>query len=181
MGVTWRKQICFFTDKDEKKARLKAAGAVKKKELDLREKWLGFRFQHEIKAGNLPDVSIRYIDSVVNYGVFAEEEIFKGQFLGEYTGIIRKRKRSSDKKNDYCFQYSIGNWIFNPYIIDAKNEGNMTRYMNHCTNPNVESLGGFANGLMHIIFIAEKKIGKGEQLRYHYGERFWKKRKRAVI
>ena len=180
MGVRWRSHIRFRESGYERKARRRSAYAMRKKELNLREKWLGCRFQHEIIEGTLPEVSIRYIDSVLNYGVFAEESIPKGKFIGEYTGVIRKRKWGSDRKNDYCFEYTIGDWIYNPFIIDAKDEGNMTRFMNHSEDPNIESLSVFADGLMHIIFITEKKIEKGEQLCYHYGDTFWKKRRRAV-
>ena len=179
MGVRWRKTIRFRDLAYERKAYKRADYAMRKKELSLRENWLGAHFSKEVERGVHPDFSIRYIDPVLGYGVFAEEEIPKGGYIGEYTGMIRKRRRGSDKKNDYCFEYTIGDWVYNPFIIDAKEEGNMTRYMNHSEEPNVESLSVFVQGLMHIIFVAEKPIAPGDQLCYHYGDIFWKKRRRA--
>jgi SET domain-containing protein len=149
--------------------------------LSLRENWLGVRFQKELSEGAEPPVSVRWIDDLLGYGVFAEEDIPGGAFLGEYTGVIRKRRRRRDRKNDYCFEYTIGDWVYNPFIIDAKEQGNFTRFINHSQEPNVESLSVHANEIMHIIFVAQEPIKAGQELRYHYGDTFWKKRRDVPI
>ena len=177
--MRWLSSLEFQTGAIIEKVLKQSKKAMKKKELSMRERWLGVFFQKEISNGNLPNVSIRWINAHMGYGVFAEEDFSVGTFIGEYTGVVRKRKRRVDRRNDYCFEYTIGDWVYNPFIIDAKEEGNMSRYMNHSEEPNVESLSVFVQGLMHIIFVAEKPIAPGDQLCYHYGDTFWKKRRHA--
>lgn len=181
MGIHWRNSLIFQTEAFRRKALKESKKAMKRKDLSIRENWLGVRFQKEISSGYIPKISIRYIDEVFEYGVFAEENIPIGAYIGEYTGLIRKRKRRADRKNDYCFEYTIGDWVYNPFIIDAKERGNFTRWINHSEDPNVESLSVFVDGIMHIIFVALKPIKAGSQMCYHYGDTFWKKRRHKMV
>lgn len=181
LGLEYLPSLFFPTDRILSKVRKQSRVAMRKKELSMREKWLGVRFQKELLAGYEPEISIRWIDEFLGYGIFAEREIPSGAFIGEYTGLIRKRRRRADRKNDYCFEYTIGDWVYNPFIIDAKEMGNFTRFINHSETPNVESLSVFADGVMHIIFVAQKSIAQGSQLCYHYGDYFWKKRRNTPI
>lgn len=177
MEMRWLDSLEFPTDSIIKKVLKRSRISMKKKELSIREKWIGTHFRKEISGDFLPPVSIRWIDEKIGYGVFAEKGIPAGAYIGEYTGTVRKRKRWSDRRNDYCFEYTIGDWIYNPFIIDAKGQGNYTRYINHSNSPNLEPLSVFANGVMHIVLLAQKPIVKGTELSYHYGDVFWKKRK----
>ena len=181
MDLIWVERLEFQTDAIIEKVLKKSKQSIKKKELSIREKWLGIHFQKEVSDGYMPKISIRWIDEVLGYGVFAEEDIPLGAYIGEYTGLVRKRARLKDKKNDYCFEYTIGDWIYNPFIIDAKNQGNFTRYINHSEDPNLESLAVYVDEVMHIIFVALKPIKKGMQMCYHYGDYFWKKRRHIRV
>ena len=181
MNLIWHEQLEFQTDAIVDKVVKKSKRAIKKKELSIREKWLSVRFQKEVSEGYMPNVSIRWIDETLGYGVFAEEDILLGAYIGEYTGLVRKRQKRKDKKNDYCFEYTIGDWIYNPFIIDAKDQGNFTRYINHSEDPNLESLAVYVDEVMHIIFVALKPIKKGSQMCYHYGDYFWKKRRHIRV
>lgn len=179
MGFTYLPALTFESEKIEQRVRKRSQLALKKDELSIREKWLGVHFKEVLAKGTPPyHLSIRWIDETMGFGVFAEEKIPAHAFLGEYTGKIRKRKRG-DWKNDYCFEYAIGLWIRNPFIIDAQDQGNYCRFINHAESPNLESVSIFANGIMHIILVALKPIEKGAQLTYHYGDTFWKKRKNS--
>ncbi len=177
MELSYLKGIDFQSDLIIQKVLKQSKKAMKKKQLNLREKWLGVRFQKEISEGCEPSYSIRWIDDAIGYGVFAEADIASGSYIGEYTGLIRKRRRRVDRKNDYCFEYTIGDWIYNPFIIDARDQGNFTRFINHSEDPNIETLSVYANQVMHIIFVAMKPIKAKAQLGYHYGDTFWKKRR----
>ena len=177
MGMRYLKSLTFQTEPIIEKVLRQSKKAIAKKQLSIREKWLGVRYQREISSSYEPKVSIRWIDESLGYGVFAEEEIPVGAYIGEYTGLVRKRQRRTDRKNDYCFEYTIGDWVYNPFLIDAKDQGNFTRYINHSDHPNVESLSVYANEVMHIIFVALKPIKSGVQMCYHYGDTFWKKRR----
>ena len=135
------------------------------------------RFEKEILTGATPPVYLKWIDTTIGYGVFASRSIAAGIYIGEYTGMVRKRRQRKDRTNDYTFEYTIGDWARNPYIIDAKTWGNHTRFINHDgAAPNLETLSVFAGGIMHIIFMAKREIKVDEQLAYDYGDIFWKKR-----
>jgi len=177
LGFRWVNQLQFATPIYEQKVRTRSSYAIRKKELNLREKWLGVRFHPEISSPRLPSVSIRWIDEGFGYGVFAERDFPAGVFVGEYTGLIRKRTPRTDRTNDYCFEYTIGDWLRNPFIIDAKGQGNFTRFINHSDDPNIETLSVYADGVMHIVFLTMEPIERGTQLGYHYGDYFWKKRR----
>lgn len=180
MGIEWLDHLEFCSDKVIQKVHSRSEKAMKKKELSIREKWIGTHFHKEISYSFLPLASIRWIDEKIGYGVFAEEDIPAGAYIGEYTGLVRKRRRLIDRKNDYCFEYTIGDWIYNPFIIDAKGQGNFTRYINHRDDPNLDPLSVFADGVMHIVFVAKKAIPAGTELSYHYGDTFWKKRTNKI-
>ncbi len=177
MGISWLNALEFQTDGYIQKILKQSKRAMRKKELSIRAKWLGVRYKQEVSNGYMPKISIRYIDEHFGYGGFAEEDIAVGAYIGEYTGIVRKRRWRKDRKNDYCFEYTIGDWVYNPFIIDAKGKGNFTRYINHSEDPNVESLSVYVDEVMHIIFVALKPIKAGSQMCYHYGDTFWKKRR----
>ena len=179
MEIRWLDHLDFSNEKVIQKVVCRSEKAMKKKELSIREKWIGTHFHKEILYSFLPMVSIRWIDEKIGYGVFAEKDIPAGAYIGEYTGLVRKRTRWIDRKNDYCFEYTIGDWIYNPFIIDAKDQGNFTRYINHRDDPNLDPLSVFADGVMHIVFVTKKIIPKGAELSYHYGDTFWKKRSKT--
>ncbi|NGX44969.1 MAG: hypothetical protein K940chlam2_00109 [Chlamydiae bacterium] len=177
----WYFHLQFSSVAIASKALSKSAVAMKRKELSRRERWLGARFEKEILAGVTPAIYLKWIDSTIGYGVFALRAIPSGTYVGEYTGIIRKRRRYKDRTNDYTFEYTIGDWMRNPYIIDAKAGGNHTRFINHDrVAPNLDTMSVFAGGVMHIIFMAKREIKIDEQLSYDYGDIFWKKRAKEV-
>lgn len=120
----------------------------------------------------IPNIAIEYIDSLVGYGVFAQEKIPAFAFLGEYVGLVRKRTPKIDSNNDYIFRYlTVG--FFQSLIIDAETMGNFTRFINHSSNPNLSSRFIVHEGQYHIVFITNRRIEKGEQLTYDYGPTYW--------
>jgi SET domain-containing protein len=151
------------------------AKAAKKEELERRQKWLGALFSDEIEKGSFPDVLIRWIDEKIGYGVFAERDLPPFSFIGEYTGEVRKRKRA-DKNNNYCFDYTVISSKKPPFIIDAEKKGNITRFINHSSDPNLEPISVYSGGIMHVILWTRRWVKKGEQLHYDYGPAYWKKR-----
>lgn len=176
MGIKWLPILQFGTQKIAQKIIIKSAKAMQKKQLVQKAHWLGVYFQKEIAEGYLPKINIQWLGEELGFGVFAEKDILPGQFIGEYTGLVRKRKRFADKKNHYCFEYTIGDWRRNPYIIDAEKQGNHTRFINHSDVPNLETFSVFSGKAMHIILVTKNAIKAGEQLCYDYGENFWTKR-----
>jgi SET domain-containing protein len=141
-----------------------------------RQKWMGAFYGSAIESECIPNITIRWISSFIGYGVFTNEEIAPHTFVGEYTGFLRGRQFRLDSFNDYCFEYALGEWLRSAFLIDAREGGNHTRFINHSDTPNLEPIAVLWNGLLHIILRSTKRIAKGSELTYDYGEAYWKRR-----
>jgi len=134
---------------------------------------LGKKFIEKIEAAYIPQVSVRWISEQVGYGLFAEEEIAQGSYVGEYTGIVRRNdRRYFESMNNYCYEYPVDDEIGRSFVIDAT-QGNLTRFINHSSRPNLKPIHVFYGGYYHLIFVALRPIQKGEQLCFDYGENYW--------
>jgi hypothetical protein len=142
--------------------------------------WLGQYFEREILSPTLPQVSLRWIDREIGWGVFAEKDFQEMAFIAEYTGVLRKRTKQ-DKKNAYCFEYLIVPGPSSPYLIDAQEEGNVARYINHSKEGNLQCALATVEGVSHIVLHTKRFIQKGEQLLYDYGPYYWKRRKGKIL
>lgn len=134
---------------------------------------LGQCFAGKIRDGYFPSVSIRWVSESVGYGLFCEEEIKSGSFVGEYTGIVRENnRRYIESINNYCYEYPVFDSIGRSLVIDAT-QGNLMRFINHSNTPNLKPAYAFINGFYHCIFIALCFIAKESQLTYDYGKSYW--------
>jgi uncharacterized protein len=147
----------------------------KKGEMTLEQLWLGRYYKQEILSCHMPEVAIRWIDPILGWGVFALRDFKKMQFVAEYTGKVRKRKKT-DVKNAYCFEYVVVQGIASPYTIDALDQGGVGRYLNHSSSPNLNSSLATFENISHVILYAKEPIAKGTQLCYDYGPDYWSKR-----
>lgn len=135
---------------------------------------MGIYFDEEIQTGSRVKVSVRFIDSKIGFGVFAEQRIASCSFVGEYTGIVKEKKQHEGRHNSYGIRYPV--WEINKqkFIIDAEKKGNFTRFMNHSTKPNLGLYSVYWRGIPRLILVALKEIAEGEQLMFDYGASFWK-------
>jgi hypothetical protein len=142
---------------------------------------LGRDFQREINAGYVADLTISWIDDFIGYGVFANQEIPAGSYIGEYTGIVRRLNRLNPDHNAYCFHYPTRFWSWKYFMIDALHEGNETRFINHSNEPNLQPqcIVDADQGLLHLVFFAAKHIDKGSELTFNYGPDYWKHRQKV--
>lgn len=152
----------------------------------LRNKWtgeqnlqLGQIYRGYIAAGYLADVSIRWIDPTMGYGLFAETTLPKGAYVGEYTGVVRQLHRLNPDPNAYSFHYPTKFWSLRYLIIDALLEGNELRFANHSDHPTMEPACAVERGLLHLLFFTKREVLPGEQLTFHYGSDFWRRRERT--
>ncbi len=179
LGFTYLPQIAFETPLDC--AEIKKRVALKRKqELVTPElKWLESRCKDKIRLGVLSPVSIGWVSEEVGYGLFAAKDIPAGSYVGEYTGIIRKNdlRRCFEPLNDYCALYPVEDELSKRLFLDAKQFGNLTRFINHSNTPNLEVRHLFCDGFYHRVFIANRLIRKREQLLYSYGKNYWYARK----
>lgn len=170
--------ICFspcldFQDLSIKQAISKQIAKLHKRgELTYRQLWQGVYYRKEIESLSFPDVTLVWIDRSVGWGVFANRPFKKGDYLGEYCGVVRKRVRS-DKKNAYCFEYLFSEEHPTPYIIDARDQGGIVRFINHSNAPNVLTDLATFDDVTHVILIASDSIAKGDQILYDYGSDYW--------
>lgn len=162
---------CITFESLEDQADILARGQAKQVNPQAEE--LGKKYIEKIEAAYIPQVSVRWITDQVGYGLFAEEEIPLGSYVGEYTGIVRRNdRRYFEALNNYCYEYPVEDEIGRSFVIDAT-QGNLTRFINHSFHPNLQPVHVFYDGYYHLIFIALISIKKGEQLSYDYGESYW--------
>ncbi|MGZ3634095.1 MAG: SET domain-containing protein-lysine N-methyltransferase [Parachlamydiaceae bacterium] len=136
------------------------------------------RFRKEIEQGFVADVSIRWINEELGYGLYANKNLPAEAYIGEFTGLVRRLYRRSPDHNEYCFHYPTKWWSWKYTVIDALLGGNETRFINHSDKPNLQPLCVCDQNLLHIIFITDQPIKAGMQLTYHYGNDFWKHRRK---
>jgi len=106
-------------------------------------------------------------------GVFAVAPIKKGTRLLEYKGK-RITHKEADKlysggaESGHTFLFTLND----DYVIDANQEGNSARWINHSCAPNCESICESApdDDPMHdrVFIEATRNIKAGEELAYNY-------------
>jgi len=137
---------------------------------------LGMEFKTHIQNAYIADVSVRWIDDTIGFGLFAEKPLKPKAFLGAYTGMFHKLRFSMQENSPYAFQYPRLFWPLRPFAIDAEIQGNLLRFVNHSHLPNLEAKGALDRGLIHIIFLAKRPIESGDELTLNYGKSYWRKR-----
>ncbi len=100
-------------------------------------------------------------------GVFALQDIPKGEVIIEYTGEIitwkeaQRRPPHDPEQPNHTFFFHIDD----KRVIDGGAGGNTARWINHSCDPNCEAdeVGG------RIFIKSVRKIRAGEELNYDYG------------
>ncbi len=179
LEIEYASQLCFDNTKIEEKVKKLCVKAGKEGLLTKENIWFGYYYENEIKSHFIPNVYLKWIDTIKEYGLFANAQFHANAFLGEYTGNIRKYKKIIDDKNSYLFEYSIG-YKKTPFTIDAQEKGSLIRFVNHSFNPNITPLSVYLDGAMHLIFRTNREIKKDEELTYDYGPHYWKRREKPV-
>lgn len=126
---------------------------------------------------------MKWINKTVQYGVFAEKLIKKGEMICEYTGYL-ELDDNSDTDNLYLWEYPTIMYETVPgksrrkkiaFCINAEKAGNFARGINHTIkkHQNVSIVMVPYNNLWHVIYRAQKDILPGQQLLTHYGKSYW--------
>jgi hypothetical protein len=166
--------ISFETPEDQRNIKKQGIENWKNNRVSAESQELGNRFIQKIKAEYIPDVSIRWLNESLGHGLFLEENLERGSYVGEYTGIVRKNdlRRYFNPINNYLYEYPVPDEIGKSHVIDAS-QGNLTRFINHSFHPNLDPVYVFYDGFYHLIFLAIHRIEKGTQLCYNYGKNYW--------
>lgn len=128
---------------------------VAKKGINAAEKY--FLPDHHFKK-------VKVKKGINGLGLFAGEDIKKGEMIIEYIGNILTDKET-DKIPDSRYIFSVSK----NYNIDGTPRWNLARYCNHSCDGNAES-----DVKKKRVFIkAIKNIKKGDEIVYDYGEEYF--------
>ena len=170
-----------FIDPSTKEELIRRGERLRKRgEMTLEQIWLGNYYKKELESFHIPPLELRWIDPTLGWGVFAAKDFKKREFVAEYSGLVRKRKKE-DNKNSYCFEYVSAEGHPTPYIIDARDQGGVSRYINHSSSPNLTPALATLDHITHIVLFAKESIAKGSQLTYDYGPGYWAHRTPPLI
>ncbi|MCE9585251.1 SET domain-containing protein [Candidatus Nomurabacteria bacterium] len=112
----------------------------------------------------LKKAKVKIRKTKAGFGLFADQDFKKGDFVIEYVGKRLNREEADNVGGMYLFE------IRDSLTIDGKDRKNIARYINHNCRPNCE-----VEIKKERIFIFTKKdIKKGEELGYDYGKDFFK-------
>lgn len=100
--------------------------------------------------------------SSAGLGLFAGEDIQKDQLIIEYTGERISAKEADKRGGRYLFSVS------DDLVIDGTDRKHTARYMNHSCDPNAEAEHEVTEDRIYVR--ARKKIKKGEEITFDYGE-----------
>jgi hypothetical protein len=127
---------------------------------------------------HLPRVAIIRVNELVGNGLVAGQYIAPGIIIGEYSGAIVKvapKPTNEGMDNTYFAPYSTdevpGSEMF---VVDAKNAGNPTRFINHSdNNSNAVWVPVFDGKKFRLIVVAAKGIPQYKQILLKYRPSYW--------
>ncbi len=131
----------------------------------------------KIADGYEANVTVRWIGEWLGYGLYNNRELEEGEYIGEYTGMVRPLYKTKPDHNAYCLHYPTRFWSNKVFIIDALREGNCLRYANHSDKPTM-ALDCLMDeeGVLHFVLLAKRFLPPGTHLTFDYGKGFWKYR-----
>lgn len=112
------------------------------------------------------------------YGLFTSEDLFEGDFIGVYIGVIREEEEfvpfdETGYDTDYAWDFPDDSHSFPALEINGKYKGNELRFSNHDKDPNLLVEHTVVDNKWYIFFIAGRSITKDEELLISYGEAYW--------
>eukprot|EP00698_Gefionella_okellyi_P014597 TRINITY_DN4050_c0_g1_i1.p1 TRINITY_DN4050_c0_g1~~TRINITY_DN4050_c0_g1_i1.p1 ORF type:complete len:1234 (+),score=350.94 TRINITY_DN4050_c0_g1_i1:44-3745(+) len=115
---------------------------------------------------------LRFAKSLIHdWGLFAEENIAAGEMVIEYVGEV-VRQRIADIREKRYEKVGIGSsYLFridDDAIIDATRVGNLSRFINHCCDPNCNAKVITVDNKQKVVIYAAKDITAGEEITYDY-------------
>jgi hypothetical protein len=147
----------------------------------IKAAWYGALYKNFIENFYTASLYLKWIDRNLGFGVFALNAIKEGHYIGEYAGQVKRYLPIRFRRNSYIGELRVSSSSELKLVIDAEKKGNITRFINHSVNPNVQSMTILNKGLMHVVFVAKKQIDPNVQLAFDYGQEYWKYRETPEI
>lgn len=139
----------------------KLATSLKRKKVSKRN------LESEVIKHPLPDHQFKKVKvkrGLNGLGLFADENIKKGELIIEYIGqILTDAETDKIPNSRYIFSVSKN------HNIDGTPRWNLARYCNHSCQPNAES----EVKKKRVFVQAIKNIKAGEEITYDYGEEYF--------
>ncbi len=112
---------------------------------------------------NIPSYEVREAERGVGKGLFAAEDIPRGTYIVEYTGVhIPTPHADTLHENRYLFE------LDEQWTIDGSTEKNDARWANHSCDPNAETVQEDGR----VFLVALRDIARGEEITFDYGEEY---------
>lgn len=175
VGIKYIHSLSFEDESIKEKLIKKSEKRLSRKGFRQMNAWTLALHQKEMEKSKKDLFYIRWINPYLGYGVFAAKDIAALSYIGEYVGVVRKRRFHKYRFNDYVFGYAAAGKEI-PYIIDAKDQGNFSRFINHNAQPTLTSRWVVKDGFTRIILFANQFIPKDKQFTYDYGYYYWRSR-----
>lgn len=140
--------------------------------------------QHDCKCDlNTHPSIIRPLVELMQYdgkgvGIRALQPILNNMPLGEYVGEIHHPRSTKDHEGTYALAIqgpSRDNDMVG--IINARYQGNWTRYINHSCDPNAQFSTMLIGRKQRSMIKTVKAVAMFEELTIHYGDDYWVHRK----
>jgi SET domain-containing protein len=179
LGLKYCPYLLFdMADRNVKKRveKIRTLTEKEKTKKDLYAHLLSYKGQMERKK---PLLTISFISYKIGYGLFAGQDFYIDDFVGEFCGTVTSNYDESSRNYGYNY-FSAVNIIGHDnddsdILIAPRKIGNELQFANHSSNKNNvkwETIIG-NDDRYHVIFVATTNIKKGEQILVDYGEEYW--------
>ncbi|XP_071820075.1 uncharacterized protein [Apostichopus japonicus] len=123
---------------------------------------------------------VKYVSEEVGYGLFATADFEKGEFLLEYSGVLRHAYQVGEEEDTtFIFFFQSGQ---DSMCIDATHSTGKGKYCNDdWKKPNAVVKKIIINKQPKLAIFANSEIKKGNEIRYDYGQpdARWRKKKKT--
>jgi SET domain-containing protein len=147
---------------------LKRGGKVTEKAINTITKKVSKTNKAEHSKAPLPDHHFKIVKvkrGLAGLGLFAGENIKKGEMIIEYIGnILTKEEADKITTNQYLFEVNRNK------TIDGRVRWNIARYCNHACEEAANAESDIKKG--RVLIKAIKNIQEGDEIVYDYGEEF---------
>ncbi|XP_056130615.1 histone-lysine N-methyltransferase SUV39H1-like [Lampris incognitus] len=129
-----------------------------------------------VQKGIQFDLCIFKTDNGRGWGVRTLQHIKKNTFVMEYLGEIITTDEAEKRGHLYDYQGSTYlfdlDYVEDVYTVDAANQGNISHFVNHSCNPNLQVYNVFIDNLderlPRIALFSTRAIRAGEELTFDY-------------
>lgn len=119
-------------------------------------------------------LALMRLEDPYGFGVIALQHIKAEQVITEYLGLVKCEHKTSLKGDTtYVMEYPLPSCLGWIWTIDARESGNIARFINHSRKPNAVMEVFYDGRLMRLAIVALRSIAVNEQITLNYGASYW--------